>query len=109
MMVEEMNCTSLSPNGLHHSNVFNDKLSQSLRYAQLVCPSKYEEAVDKYITPAKTVTHKVKFCQQNNDDISIDSDNYTPPRNRGKKEDSSTDYMGRYYKLILRSEVNKND
>ena len=109
MMVEEMNCTSLSVNGLHHSNLFINKLNQALRYAQLVFPSKYEEAVDKYITPAKTVARKVKFCQEHDNDISIDSDNSTSPRKRCKKEDSNIDYMGRYYKFILGSEVNEKD
>ena len=109
MMVEEMNCTSSSPNGLLHSNLFIDKLNQALRYARIGCPSKYEEAVDKYVTPAKKVTRKVKFCQQHDDDVFIDSDDYTPPRKRGKKEDSDTDYMGRYYKFILGLDVNEND
>ena len=63
MTVEEINVTSLSPNGRQHSNLFIDKLNQLLRYAQLVYPFKYEEAVDKYVTPAKIVTRKVKFSQ----------------------------------------------
>ena len=101
MMVKEMNVTGSSPNGRQHSNLFINKLNQ--------CPSKYEEAVDKYVTPAKTVIRKVKFSQQHNDNISIDADNSTHPRKRGKQEDRNTDYMGRYYKCILRSEVNEND
>ena len=109
MMVEEMNVTGLSPNGRQHSNLFIDKFNQSLRYAQLVCASKYEEAVDKYVIPAKMVTRKFKFSQQHDDNISIDSDNFLHPRKRGKQEDRNTDYIGRYYKFIFRSEVNKND
>jgi len=74
-----------------------------------VCPFKYKEAVEKYVTPAKTVTHKVKFSQHDDDNLSIDSDAFMHPRKRGKQEDINTDYMSRYYKFILGSEVNKND
>ena len=73
-----------------------------------MCLSKYKEAVDKYITPAKTVTHKAAR-QHHNDDGSVDFDDSTPPRKRGKKEDINTDYIGRYYQFLLGSEVNKND
>ena len=109
MLVEEMNVTGSSPNGRQHSNLFIDKLNQALRYVQLVCPSKYEEAVDKYVTPAKTVTRKVKFSQHHDDNITIDSDNSKHPRKCGKQEDINTDYLSRYYKFILGSEVNVND
>ena len=97
MMVEEMNCTSLSPKGLINSNLFIKKLNQLLRYAQAVCLSKYKEVVDKYVTPAKRVTRKVKFCQQHDYDVSVDSDDSTPPRKRGKNVDSKSGYMGRNY------------
>lgn len=109
MLVKEMNVTGLSLNGRQHSNLFIHKLNQALRYAQLVCPSKYKEAVDKYVTPAKTMTRKVKFNQHHNDNISIDSDNSTHPRKRGKQKDINTDYMSRYYNFFLGLEVNVNN
>ena len=59
MLNKEMNFTSSSPNDLRHSNYFMDKLNQLIRYARIVCPSKYEGAIDKYVTPVKTATRKV--------------------------------------------------
>ena len=108
MLVEEKNCTSLSLNGLRHSNLFIDKLNQSIRYARIMCPSKYEEAVDKYVTPTKSVTRKAAH-QHHHDNVSVDSDDSTSSRKRGKKEDINTDYRGRYYQFFLGSEVNEND
>ena len=43
MMVEEMNVMGLSLNGRYHNIIFVDKLNRALRYAQIVCPTKYEE------------------------------------------------------------------
>ena len=73
-----------------------------------MCPSKYKEAVEKYITPTSTVTRKAAR-QNNNNNNSVDSDDSKPPRKRGNKEDIDTDYMGRYYRFFLGSKVNKND
>ena len=99
MLVKEKNCTSTSQNGLQHSNLFIDKLNQAIRYAQIICPSKYA---------TRTVTGKAAR-QNHNDNDSIDSDDSTPPRKRGKKEDDDTDFMGRYYCFFLGSEVNANN
>ena len=85
-----------------------DKLNQLIRYTRIMCPSKYKEAEDKYVTPAKTITHKA-VRQHHDNDVSVDSDDSTPPRKRGKKEDIDTTYMGRYYQFFLGSEVNEND
>ena len=109
MMVEEMNVTGLSPNGRHHSILFVDKLHRALRYAQIVCLTKYEEALDQYITPEKKATRRVKFGQLQDDDISIDSDDSTHTRKRGKQEDMSTTYMTRFYTFVLGLQVNAND
>ena len=109
MMVEEKNVTSQSPNGLQHSNLFVNKLNQAIQYAQIACPSNYEEAMSTYVTPAKTVTHKVKFRQYQDNDLSIDSDNSAHHRKRGKQEDINKDYMSQYYKFYLGIEVNEND
>ena len=46
MMVIEKNVTGSSPKGRHHNILFVDKLNQALRYAQVVCPSKYDKALD---------------------------------------------------------------
>ena len=108
MLVKEKNYTSSSLNVLPHCDLFMEKLNQSIRYARIMCPSKYEEAVDKYVTPAKTVTRKAAR-QHHNDNISVDSDDSTSFRKCGKKEDINTDYMGRYYQFLLGSEVNEND
>ena len=103
MLVKKMNVTGLPLIGRQYSNLFIDILNQVLRYAQLVCSSKYEEAVDQYVTPTKKVTRKVKFSQHYDDDVSIDSDDSTHPRKHGKQEDTNTDYMSRYYRFILGS------
>ena len=89
MLVKEMNVTGLSPNGRQHSNLF------------IVCPTKYKEATDQYVTSAKKVTRKVKFSHLHDDNLSIDSDNSTHTRKRGKQEDMNMDYMSRYYKFVL--------
>ena len=109
IMVKEMNVTGSSQNGRHHSILFVDKLNWALRYAQIVCPTKYEEALDQYITPAKKVTRKIKIRQLQNDDISVNSDNSTHIRKRGKHEDTSTNYMTRFYTFVLGIQVNEND
>ena len=109
MMVKEMNVTGSSLNGRHHNILFVDKLHRALRYAQIVFPTKYEEALDQYVTPAKKATRKVKFGQLHDDDISINSDNYTHTRKRGKQEDTSMTYMTRFYTFVLGIQVNAND
>ena len=108
MLVEEKNYTSTSKNGLHHSNLFINKLNQTIRYVRIMCPSKYEEAVEKNVTPIRTVTRKAAR-QNHNDNNSVDSDDPAPPRKYDKKEDIDTDFMGRYYCFFLGLEVNKND
>ena len=104
-----MNVKGLSPNGRHHSNLFVDKLNQALSYALLVCPTKYKEAMDQYVTPAKKATRKVKFGQLQDNNISIDSNDSTHTRKRGKQEDMSTTYMTRFYTFVLGIQVNAND
>ena len=108
MLVEEKNYTSMSHNGLQHSNLFIDKLNQAIRYARIMCPSMYEEAMEKDVTPTMTVTRK-KARQNHDDDDSVDSNDSTPPRKRGEKEDINTDFTGQYYRFFLGSEVNAND
>ena len=90
MLVKEKNYTSTSQNGLHHSNLFINKLNQTIRYTQIMCPSKYKGAVEKYVTPTRTVTRKAAR-QNHNDDGSDDSNDSTPPRKCGKKEDVDTE------------------
>ena len=109
MMVEEKNVTGFSPNGRHHNILFVDKLNKALRYAQGVCPSKYDEALDQYVNLAKKATRKVKFAQLQDDNISTDSDDSTHTRKRGKQEDTSMNYMTRFYTFILGIQVNAND
>ena len=61
-----------------------------------------------YVTPTRTVTRKA--ARRNNDDNDSDySDDSMPPRKRGKKEDVDANFMGRYYRCFLRSEVNANE
>ena len=93
MMVKEKNFTGSSLDGGHHNILFVDKFNLALRYAQVVCPTKYNEALDQYVNLAKKATRKVKFAQLQNDNISIDSDNSTHTRKRGKQEDTSMTYM----------------
>ena len=107
MMVEEMSVTGSSLNGRHHNILFIDKLNRALRYAQVVCPTKYDEALDQYVTPAKKTTRKVKFAQLQDDNISIDSDDSTHTRKRGKQED--TTYTTQFYTFVLGIQVNVND
>ena len=73
------------PNGRHHSILFVDKLHRVLRYAQIVCPTKYEEALDQYVTQPKKATRKVKFSQLHDNNLSINSDDSTHTRKRGNK------------------------
>ena len=106
MLVEEKNYTSTSQNGLQHSNIFIDRLNQTIRYARILCPSKYKEVVEKYVTLRRNVEHRV-VCQNDN----YEDDNYDDSalqKKRGKKEDVDTDYMERFYRFFLGSEVNAN-
>ena len=96
MMVKENNDPGLSPNGRHHNLLFSDKLDWALRYAAIVCPTKYEEVIDQYVTPAKKASRKVKFSQLQDNDMSINFDDSTHTRKRGKQEDMSTTYMTRF-------------
>ena len=87
MLVEEKNCTSTSLNGLIHSDLFNDKLNQTIRYARVVFPSKYDEAVEKYVILKMTVTRRA--ARQNHDAYdNNNSDNSAPQKKCGKKRTS---------------------
>ena len=108
-MVEEKNVTSQSPNGLQQSHLFVDKLNQAIRYAKIVCPSNYAEALSTYVTPVETVMRKVKFKQYHEDNLSVDSDDSTHHRKRGKQEGINKNYMSRFYKFFLGGEVNEHD
>ena len=108
MMVEEKNATSQSPNGLQHSIQFVDKLNQAIRYAKIVCPTEYAEALN-IATPAKSATRKVKFKEYQEDDLSVNSNDSTHHRKRGKQEGVNTAYMSRYYTFFLGAEVNEHD
>ena len=107
MLVKEKLCTRFSPNGLQHSDNFSATLMRALQYQRLLAPSKYNAAVEKYVTPVMNVERKAPTRYNDNDDV--DSDNSTPPRKRGKKEDSDVDYMERFYCFLLGTEVNAND
>ena len=105
MLVEEKNCLSISPNGQRHSDNFNDTLTQALRFAKAHTPSKYNEAVEKYVTSRMNVVCRAASRNDNNED----SDDSWPPKKRGKTEDVDTDYMERFYRFFLGKEVNANN
>ena len=107
MLVEEKNVTVSSTNGREHAILFVDMLNKSIRYAQIVCPSKYKEAMDLYVNVAKKPTRKLRFVQlKDDDDMSTDSDDSTPHRKRGKQEDTSMTYSNRFYTFFLGVQVN---
>ena len=109
MMVEKKNIPGPSPNGGHHLLLFSDKLDRALQYTALICPTKYEEVLDQYVTPAKKASHKVKFARLQDNMISIYSDNSTYTRKLGKPEDMSTTYMTRFYTFFFGIQINVND
>ena len=71
MLGEEKNVTVSSANGREHAMLFVDMLYKSISYAKVVCPDKYEEAMDLYVTVATKPSRKVRFAQlKDNDDMS---------------------------------------
>ena len=94
MLVGEKNCLSMSPNGQQHSDNFNNTLTQALRFAKTHAPSKYNEAMEKYLTSRMKVAHRT--VRRDEDE---DSDNSLPPKKLGKTEDIDTDYTGTERKL----------
>mmetsp|Transcript_19389 Transcript_19389/g.21690 ORF Transcript_19389/g.21690 Transcript_19389/m.21690 type:complete len:83 (+) Transcript_19389:364-612(+) len=81
----------MSPNGQRHSNDFSNTLNRALRYARLLTPSKYDDAVEKYVTPGRNVAGRV--ARRNDDYDDDDSDNSTSLKKCGKKEDVDKDYI----------------
>ena len=107
MLVQEKLYTRSSPNGLQYSDKFSATLMRALPYQRLLVLSKYDTAVEKYVTPVRKVERRAPTRYNNYDDV--DSDDLTPPRKRGKKEDNNVDYMERFYCFILGMKVNEND
>ena len=105
MMVKEKNVPGSSPNGRQHKILFVDMLNKAIRYAQVVCPSKYNEALELYVNVAKKSTRKLRFARDD-DNMSTDSDDSTPHRKRGKQEDTSMTYSNRFYTFFLGVQVN---
>ena len=63
MLVEERNVTHSSENGREHARSFVIMLYKAISYAKIVCPTRYDEAMEQYVNVAAKQSSKVRFAR----------------------------------------------